>query len=100
MRSSVGSAGGLGSFMNPGIPDGAFMEGALPLHPPPFRGPRGHRLKAPRDGKTSMLSVAEVGRLFDEDTRQALANGLCVSCRAAKLLCGEPRCPILAHVES
>src|SRR5438445_8661389 len=100
MRSSVVSASGLGSFMNPGIPDGVFMEGALPIHSPPFRGPRGHRLKAPRDGKTSMLSVAEVGRLFDEDTRKAIANGLCVSCRAAKLLCGKPRCPILVKYDS
>src|SRR2546425_1814043 len=47
-----------------------------------------------------MLSVAEVGRLFDEDTRNAIANGLCVSCRAAKLLCGKPRCPILVKYDS
>ena len=47
-----------------------------------------------------MLSVAEVGRLFDEDTRKAIANGLCVSCRAAKLLCGKPRCPILVKYDS
>jgi len=47
-----------------------------------------------------MLSVAEVGRLFDEDTRKAIANGLCVTCRAAKLLCGKPRCPILVKYDS
>ena len=47
-----------------------------------------------------MLSVAEVGRLFDDDTRRAIANGLCVSCRAAKLLCGKPRCPILVKYDS
>ena len=47
-----------------------------------------------------MLSVAEVGRLFDDDTRKAIANGLCVTCRAAKLLCGKPRCPILVQYDS
>src|SRR3989442_15561099 len=47
-----------------------------------------------------MLSVAEVGRLFDEDTRNAIASGLCVTCRAAKLLCGKPRCPILVQYDS
>ena len=47
-----------------------------------------------------MLSVAEVGRLFDEDTRNAIASGLCVTCRAAKLLCGKPRCPILVKYDS
>src|SRR2546428_12160665 len=100
MRSSVVSASGLGSFMNPGIPEGVFMETPLRFHLPQFRGPRRHRLKAGRDWKMSMLSVAEVGRLFDEDTRKAIANGLCVSCRAAKLLCGKPRCPILVKYDS
>jgi len=47
-----------------------------------------------------MLSVAEVGRLFDDDTRKAIASGLCVTCRAAKLLCGKPRCPILVKYDS
>ena len=47
-----------------------------------------------------MLSVAEVGRLFDEDTRNAIASGLCVTCRAAKILCGKPRCPILVKYDS
>src|SRR5881296_2041022 len=47
-----------------------------------------------------MLSVGEVGRLFDDDTRKAIANGLCVRCRAAKLLCGKPRCPILVKYDS
>ena len=47
-----------------------------------------------------MLSVAEVGKLFDDDTRQAIASGLCVRCRAAKLLCGKPRCPILVQYDS
>src|SRR5213593_4867922 len=47
-----------------------------------------------------MLSVGEVRRLFDDDTRQAIASGLCVRCRAAKLLCGKPRCPILVKYDS
>src|SRR2546426_2691455 len=47
-----------------------------------------------------MLSVAEVGKLFDDDTRNAIASGLCVRCRAAKLLCGKPRCPILVQYDS
>ena len=47
-----------------------------------------------------MLSVGEVRRLFDDDTRKAIANGLCVRCRAAKLLCGKPRCPILVQYDS
>src|SRR5438093_182861 len=47
-----------------------------------------------------MLSVAEVGKLFDDDTRKAIASGLCVRCRAAKLLCGKPRCPILVQYDS
>ena len=47
-----------------------------------------------------MLSASEVGRLFDEDTRNAIASGLCVQCRAAKLLCGRPRCPILVQYDS
>src|SRR5436309_3359919 len=47
-----------------------------------------------------MLSAMEVGRLFDEETRKAIAGGLCVQCRAAKLLCGKPRCPILVRYDS
>jgi hypothetical protein len=47
-----------------------------------------------------MLSVSEIGRLFDDDTRKAIAGGLCVTCRAAKLLCGKPRCPILVKYDS
>ncbi len=47
-----------------------------------------------------MLSVEEVGRLFDPETRAAIAGGLCVRCRAAKLLCGRPRCPILVRYDS
>ena len=47
-----------------------------------------------------MLSVGDVGKLFDDETRSAIANGLCVRCRAAKLLCGKPRCPILVKYDS
>src|SRR3989449_7916793 len=47
-----------------------------------------------------MLSIAEVGRLFDDGARNAIASGLCVRCRAAKLLCGKPRCPILVQYDS
>src|SRR3989304_5641858 len=47
-----------------------------------------------------MLSVEEVGRLFDPETRAQIASGLCVRCRAAKLLCGKPRCPILVQYDS
>ena len=37
------------------------------------------------------------GALFDADTRAAIASGLCISCRGAKLLCGKTRCPILVR---
>src|SRR3990170_4284867 len=47
-----------------------------------------------------MLSVEEVGRLFDPETRAQIASGLCVRCSAAKLLCGKPRCPILVQYDS
>ncbi len=35
--------------------------------------------------------------LFDAGTKAAIASGLCVSCRGAKLLCGKARCPILVR---
>ena len=44
--------------------------------------------------------MEEVGRLFDPETRAQIASGLCVRCRAAKLLCGKPRCPILVQYDS
>ncbi len=34
---------------------------------------------------------------FDVDTQRAIASGMCVSCRGAKLLCGKERCPILVR---
>jgi hypothetical protein len=40
---------------------------------------------------------ADFGALFDADTRAAIASGLCISCRGAKLLCGKTRCPILVR---
>jgi len=48
---------------------------ALPVQPPP----------------------SAFGALFDADTRAAIASGLCISCRGAKLLCGKTRCPILVR---
>lgn len=42
-----------------------------------------------------MISAEEVASIFDRDTRAAVASGLCLTCRSAKLLCGKPRCPIL-----
>jgi len=39
------------------------------------------------------------GALFDDDTQRAIANGLCVECRGAKLLCGKSRCPILVRYD-
>ncbi len=51
-----------------------------------------------------MLSLApasapsqDFGSLFDADTKAAIASGLCVRCRGAKLLCGKTRCPILVR---
>lgn len=42
-------------------------------------------------------AAPDLSRVFDADTQRAIANGLCVSCRGAKLLCGKPRCPILVR---
>lgn len=42
-------------------------------------------------------AAADFGRLFDADTQRAIASGLCISCRGAKLLCGKTRCPILVR---
>ncbi len=47
-----------------------------------------------------MFSSEEVARLFDAETRDAIASGLCVRCRGAKLLCGKARCPILVKYDS
>ena len=46
-----------------------------------------------------MFSSEEVARLFDAETRDAIASGLCVRCRGAKLLCGKARCPILVKYD-
>jgi len=44
--------------------------------------------------------VAEDFRaLFDDKTQRAIASGLCVECRGAKLLCGKARCPILVRYD-
>ncbi len=37
--------------------------------------------------------------IFDADTQQAIASGLCIECRGAKLLCGKARCPILVRYD-
>ena len=50
-----------------------------------------------------MLSLPVVPRpqelraVFDDATQRAIASGLCVECRGAKLLCGKARCPILVR---
>ncbi len=35
--------------------------------------------------------------MFDDVTQRAIASGLCLHCRGAKLLCGKARCPILVR---
>jgi DNA repair protein NreA len=70
------------------------------LSRPTFGHPGLTVLRARRLGRPGMLAVADVGKLFDDDTRTAIASGLCVRCRAAKLLCGKPRCPILVQYDS
>lgn len=47
-----------------------------------------------------MPSSQSFGVLFDDETRAAVASGLCVQCRGAKLLCGKARCPILVRWDS
>lgn len=42
-------------------------------------------------------ATADLRSLFDDVTQKAIASGLCVSCRGAKLLCGRVRCPILVR---
>jgi hypothetical protein len=44
-----------------------------------------------------MLQPEAIGRLFDDQTRRAIASGLCVECRSAKLLCRKARCPLLVQ---
>src|SRR2546426_918422 len=56
--------------------------------------------------KAAMLSLpvqpapAPFAAIFDADTRAAIASGLCIQCRGAKLLCGKARCPILVRWDS
>lgn len=42
-------------------------------------------------------AARDLRALFDDDTQRAIASGLCVECRGAKLLCGKSRCPILVR---
>jgi len=39
----------------------------------------------------------DLRQIFDADTQAAIASGLCIRCRGAKLLCGKDRCPILVR---
>jgi len=41
--------------------------------------------------------AADLRQIFDRDTQTAIASGLCIQCRGAKLLCGKERCPILVR---
>jgi len=43
------------------------------------------------------VQAQELRSLFDADTERAIASGLCIQCRGAKLLCGKARCPILVR---
>src|SRR3989441_13122599 len=43
---------------------------------------------------------SQFGALFDADTKAAIASGLCIQCRGAKLLGGKARCPILVRWDS
>jgi len=47
----------------------------------------------------ALPAVPDLRAIFDEETQRAVANGLCVQCRGAKLLCGKARCPILVRHE-
>lgn len=44
-------------------------------------------------------SEADLRALFDAQTQAAIASGLCIECRGAKLLCGKARCPILVRYD-
>src|SRR3990172_8239683 len=46
-----------------------------------------------------MFSSEEVARLFDAETRDAIASGLCVRCRGAERLWGKARCLILVKYD-
>ncbi len=45
----------------------------------------------------AVQATPDFNNLFDADTQRAIAGGLCISCRGAKLLCGKARCPILVR---
>jgi len=42
---------------------------------------------------------SDLRALFDVQTQAAIASGLCIECRGAKLLCGKARCPILVRYD-
>jgi len=46
-----------------------------------------------------VLAATDFDSVFDADTREAVASGLCVRCRGAQLLCGKARCPLLVRFD-
>src|SRR2546428_3052934 len=101
MRSSVPSASGESGF----TAQERFASRII-LRVVRFADPVGTFLKAFRPRFPAMLTLPmqpppqQFGALFDADTRAAIASGLCISCRGAKLLCGKTRCPILVRWDS
>jgi hypothetical protein len=70
------------------------MEGVVRRHfrPPPLLDLKGGRPHPPAVAASPLPAA-----VFDEATRRAIGNGLCVACRGAKLLCGKARCPLLVR---
>src|SRR2546428_180094 len=101
MRSSVPSASGESGF----TAQERFASRII-LRVVRFADPVGTFLKAFRPRFPAMLTLPmqpppqQFGALFDADTRAAIASGLCISCRGAKLLCGKSRCPIMVRWDS
>src|SRR5256712_5225339 len=102
MRSSVVRARGESSFTAPEppatriiLPSSRFADPVVRfLKPAPSR-TSGDALP-PGTG----CAPSQFGALFDADTKAAIASGLCIQCRGAKLLCGKTRCPILVRWDS
>src|SRR6266567_7713846 len=101
MRSSVPSASGESGFTAR-----ERFASRIILRVVRFAEPVGTFLKARRTRSPALLTLPmqppspQFGALFDADTRAAIASGLCVSCRGAKLLCGKSRCPIMVRWDS
>jgi hypothetical protein len=76
------------------VSESGFVVPSLRFISPPQADVDGPMLSLP------VRSAAEDLRaLFDGDTQRAIASGLCLECRGAKLLCGKPRCPILVRYD-